>query len=131
MYALAQVRSPALRVGAYSSTATNTSAELSTAHASSGGSAVLTVVVLILFLIIVVLGVLVRGMLAAVAEIMGQVVRLFGLLVIALLVMVVLLASLLSGPATGSSPTPTRTPTPAQIRTPNGFGHSSGAEPSG
>jgi uncharacterized membrane protein len=120
MYALALVRNPALRLGTYGSNAASSPAELSATHASSGGSAVLTVAVLILFLVIVVLGVLVRGMLAAVAEIMGQVVRLFGMLLIALLVMIVLLASLLSGPATGSSPSPKPTPTPlpARIRTP-------------
>jgi hypothetical protein len=86
MYALALVKSPGLRVSLGGGPVP---AQLGAAYAPAG-SAVLTVAVVALLMIVVLLGVLARNVLAAVAEIIGPVVRLFAMLVFALLVIVVL-----------------------------------------
>jgi hypothetical protein len=77
-----------------------------TAHSANSGG--LPIVVLLLLGSVLVLGAMVRGLLATMAQMLGQVVKLFGMLLLALLVAVVLLAGMLSH-ASSNPPPPTPT----------------------
>lgn len=84
---------------------------ISAGHAAGPGA--MPIVVLLLLGVVVVLGTLIRTMLATIATITGQAIRLFGIALLALVAAVILLAGAFSRPATGgNAPAPATSPAP-------------------
>jgi hypothetical protein len=113
MFALALVRPLGWRLAAEPP---GSAADTGTAHSASSGG--LSIVVLVLLGAVLVLGAMVRGLLATMAQMLGQVVKLFGMLLLALLVAVVLLAGMVSH-SSGRSPAPTPTITSPNTSAPS------------
>ena len=105
MYPLALARPVVWRLWRLTAMPAGSAVDTGTAH--SAGSGVLSITVLLL--LVLVLGVMLRRVMAAAAELLGQIVRLMGMLLLALLIAVLLLAGMLSH-ASGSSPAPAPSP---------------------